>query len=65
MVGRANRSQGIQRGHVFVTSTVAPQAEPGFTYIEKLDKQVGVDMGPELIGAIVKLWDTLNVGMRN
>ena len=56
MVGRANRTQGIQNGRVFVTSNVAYKKEVGMEYFTKAEKRPGVDMGPQIAYAILKLW---------
>ena len=60
MVGRANRSQGIQNGRVFVTSNVVYKKEVGMDYFTRAEKKPGVDMGPQIAGAILKLWTLIN-----
>ena len=59
MVGRANRSQGVQNGRVFVTSTVAYKKDVGMEFFERAEKKPGLDMGPQIAGAILKLWSIL------
>ena len=56
MVGRANRSQGIQNGRVFVTSNVCYKNEVGMEYFTKTEKRPGVDMAAQIAHAIMKLW---------
>ena len=40
MVGRANRTQGVQTGRVFVTSTVCITAETGIELFRKTEKKL-------------------------
>ena len=56
MVGRANRTQGVQQGRVFVTSTVCIDPETTIEYFRKTEKKPGHDIGAEIAGAIVTLW---------
>ena len=56
MVGRANRTQGVQTGRVFVTNPVVFKEETGIDFFRASEKKPGADMGAQLSGAIVALW---------
>ena len=64
MVGRANRSQGVQTGRVFVTSSVNFKPETTMEFFKATEKRVGQDMGAYLAVALYTLWPHLQVGER-
>ena len=59
MIGRSNRDQGIQAGHVFCNDDMVMNEEPGFAFLQDRETKVGDDLGPELAGALTKLWDVI------
>ena len=65
MVGRANRSQGIQSGRVFVTSNVLYKGEIGMEFFTRSEKKVNSDMGAQIAGSITKLWAYLDDNEKN
>ena len=65
MVGRSNRAQGIQAGHIFCNDEVVMNDEPGFMYLQGRDKQLGEDLGPEIAGALTTTWDSLGENDKN
>ena len=64
MVGRANRSQGVQTGRVFVTSNINFKNETGMDFFKLTEKKVNADLGASLAVAIQTLWPHLNVSER-
>ena len=62
MVGRANRTQGTQAGHVFVTANVCMHEEVGLDYLRASEKKPNSDIAAQLGGAIVLLWKHLDDG---
>ena len=61
MVGRANRSQGVQTGRVFVTSNINFKNETGMDFFKLTEKKVNADLGAYLAVALQKLWPYFNV----
>ena len=60
MVGRSNRDQGIQEGHVFCNDTVVVTPEPGFAYLQDKEKKLTDDIGPDIARALARTWHLHN-----
>ena len=65
MIGRANRAQGTQSGHVFVATNIVNKKETNLDYFKSSEKKMRADIGAPLAGAIMKLWDHLTWADQN
>ena len=59
MIGRSNRDQGVQAGHVFCNDSVMVIPEPGFQYLEDKEKKLTDDLGPNVARALSRTWNLL------
>ena len=60
MVGRGSRTQNVQSGHVFCNHEVVMNREPGFPYLKDKEKTLNSDIGPQIAGSLVQIWNTLS-----